>query len=249
MSFQYHNYVGPPATGPRPAILAVKAYVLKQWGGMHLGDFGVRSKRGGSSLSVHAYGAAWDWRYAGAPNTPGRAAADQVIAFLTTNGDALGIQAVHDYVQNRVWRISRPGQGPGWKVQTSGAEGGMGQAWAEWLHIEVHPSADGRSIEEKLAGAVPAPPVLTPAQAPSCPAPTLKLGCSGPTVVELQDILRLWRHDPGSSDGNFGPRTEAAVMSFQTALAHFGCGGADGSYGPRTAAAYTAFLNALPRAA
>jgi peptidoglycan hydrolase-like protein with peptidoglycan-binding domain len=77
----------------------------------------------------------------------------------------------------------------------------------------------------------------------------LKRGSAGPTVAELQDILRMWGHDPGRSDGRFGPRTEAALKGLQAGLARFGGGPADGIYGPRTAAAYVVFLNGLTRAA
>jgi hypothetical protein len=250
MALEYFEYTGEAAKGPRPAIIAVKQYVLRQWGGMHVGDFGVRNKRGGTSLSVHAYGAAWDWRYAGAPNTPGRAAADEVIQFLIEHHAAIGVQAVHDYTGNRIWRCSRPGQGSAWKQQKGGSgDGSMGAPWAQWLHIEIHPSADGRSIEDKLSGAVPPRPNDVPPVAAACPAPTLKLGTVGPTVAELQDILRMWGHDPGRSDGRFGPQTAAALKGLQAGLARFGGGPADGIYGPRTAAAYVVFLNGLTRAA
>jgi peptidoglycan hydrolase-like protein with peptidoglycan-binding domain len=40
-------------------------------------------------------------------------------------------------------------------------------------------------------------------------------GARGGDVVELQGLLRVAGHNPGIPDGYFGPRTEAAVRSFQ----------------------------------
>jgi spore coat assembly protein SafA len=45
--------------------------------------------------------------------------------------------------------------------------------------------------------------------------PTLKLGDRGPFVVNLQARLKSLGFDPGPIDGIFGPRTEAAVKSYQ----------------------------------
>lgn len=49
------------------------------------------------------------------------------------------------------------------------------------------------------------------------PTPTLRLGSNGADVARLQDLLRANGHDPGRSDGKFGPRTLAAVKAFQLA--------------------------------
>jgi spore germination protein YaaH len=43
----------------------------------------------------------------------------------------------------------------------------------------------------------------------------LAQGCTGPEVKELQQSLRAAGFDPGPIDGVFGPRTAAAVRSFQ----------------------------------
>ena len=45
---------------------------------------------------------------------------------------------------------------------------------------------------------------------------TLRRGCSGEEVKELQETLILKGYDPGTADGIFGGRTEAAVKAFQT---------------------------------
>ncbi|MGW1077642.1 peptidoglycan-binding domain-containing protein [Streptomyces sp. NPDC002537] len=53
----------------------------------------------------------------------------------------------------------------------------------------------------------------------------------GPTVEEAQCALRHWGYDVGSSvDGDFGPKTEAAVRAFQRTCRVE----SDGIVGPRT---------------
>jgi len=60
---------------------------------------------------------------------------------------------------------------------------------------------------------------------------TLQQGSSGPQVVDLQKKLQARGFDSGSTDGNFGPATAAAVAAFQR-----GAGlTADGVVGPQTA--------------
>jgi lysozyme len=55
----------------------------------------------------------------------------------------------------------------------------------------------------------------------------------GPKVLAIQQALLDAGFDPGPLDGQFGPRTEAAVINFQNS-----CGlTADGEVGPQTAAA------------
>jgi putative chitinase len=61
----------------------------------------------------------------------------------------------------------------------------------------------------------------------------LKLGSNGPNVSTLQDKLRERGFNPGATDGDFGPGTQAAVMAFQRSEGLL----ADGVVGPRTAAA------------
>lgn len=60
----------------------------------------------------------------------------------------------------------------------------------------------------------------------------LRLGSSGADVVALQDLLRAHGHDPGASDGRFGPKTGLAVRAFQTKRGL----SADGIVGPQTRA-------------
>ncbi len=62
---------------------------------------------------------------------------------------------------------------------------------------------------------------------------TLKEGAVGPEVATLQEQLKALGFDPGSVDGEFGPATEAAVISFQQSEGLL----ADGIVGPHTQAA------------
>jgi putative chitinase len=69
----------------------------------------------------------------------------------------------------------------------------------------------------------------------SSPQPTplpgvLRLGSRGPEVAELQRRLRAVGFDPGSTDGDFGQKTETAARAFQRSRALT----ADGVVGART---------------
>jgi peptidoglycan hydrolase-like protein with peptidoglycan-binding domain len=65
------------------------------------------------------------------------------------------------------------------------------------------------------------------------PPPTLREGSKGASVVTLQNKLKAAGFNPGAADGAFGPKTEAAVKSFQRARGLT----ADGVVGPKTWAA------------
>ena len=71
----------------------------------------------------------------------------------------------------------------------------------------------------------------SPLSAASSPSkPTLKLGSSGASVKTLQQALANAGFSPGAVDGQFGPKTAAAVKSFQSAKGLV----ADGVVGPKT---------------
>lgn len=63
----------------------------------------------------------------------------------------------------------------------------------------------------------------------------LKEGSRGPAVSQLQEALKDKGFNPGQVDGVFGPRTEAALKSFQQSRGI----AADGIYGPQSRAAFS----------
>ncbi|NLI92724.1 MAG: hydrolase [Peptococcaceae bacterium] len=63
----------------------------------------------------------------------------------------------------------------------------------------------------------------------------LKLGSTGPDVVQLQTELNYLGYNVGAADGIFGTKTQAGVINFQTAKSLK----ADGIVGPITANALT----------
>lgn len=134
-----------------PNLDAIGRYLRARWGGQSLGCYVVRPVVGGSRPSSHSYGAALDWRYAN-PG-PGRdVLLRDILPWLVNHSAELGIQALHDYVGSRIWRANRSGDANGgWKKQSPGSQ--MGQSWAQWIHVEVHPDAwaDGRSVEDRIA--------------------------------------------------------------------------------------------------
>jgi peptidoglycan hydrolase-like protein with peptidoglycan-binding domain len=167
---------------------------------------------------------------------------------------------VHDYQGTRFWKSFS-----GWQTGKPNPKTGMGQPWAQWLHIErTWQSANqATSIEALLGGAgIGAPADTAPAQAPAPPPdavdqqrtllPTgpLRRGSSGADVGRLQDFLRQFGFAEFTrSDGVFGPRTEAAVIKAQQDLAAKSLYTAeiDGVWGPKTHAAATQLLASLGR--
>ena len=231
---------------------ALAAFLQSRWGGVNLGCLSKppRPMRGGGQPSLHCWGMALDWRWAG-PG-PGRAAADDMIAFFLDHAGALGVQAVHDYERCRYWKSYN-----GWNTAKKSGATGFGQAWAQWLHIERTWAAanDDRSIEQALrdagraTGTTPGAlktVVATPGKV-VLPDPVLKRGDTGAHVARLQDFVRFFGFaDFARSDGEFGPRTERAVRAAQTELAarQLYTGKVDGEYGPKSAAAAARFLAA-----
>jgi hypothetical protein len=226
------------AKGEAPAIETLQQYMLKRWSGQDLGSYGIRPVVGGKSLSTHSFGAAWDWRY----ENPGIGRAqmlNQVMPFLIDYSKELGIQYIGDYVGCRIWKADRSGDvNGGWKIQPVSSQ--MGQSWARWLHIEVHPDewADGAPVEDKIGiGSslpVPVPPFvpeygqfslwpLNPAK------PTLRVGSVGDPVRYLQGVLRKGGFGI-SIDGQFGDITTNFVRFYQGICGLL----ADGIVGPKT---------------
>lgn len=175
---------------------------------MGRGGFAIRTVRGGTALSTHAFGAALDIRW------PNRDLLEQtVLPFLVNYSAELGIQRVHDYAARRYWQA-----GSGWIGRPPGT-GDM-----QSIHIEVHPDAwkDGRPVSERVDGAKPNP--APPGNQPKLP---IKQGSTGNAVKAIQQLVGA------TIDGKFGPKTKTLVMTWQTAHGLV----ADGIVGPKTWAA------------
>lgn len=232
---------GSPYDRLSPNLALVRTDLGKRFGGYSLGGYGVRTVRGGTAWSSHAFGAAFDWRLDDA------AARGHAITWLVDNYVALGVQAVHDYVGCRIWRAGRyPGQPTStwWRPQQPSTTTGMGQAWAAWLHVETDRGNWGN--------AVPVDQRLDQAAAPTTPFDPANgvwglwpLDASKPTLRAvdtyvdareheatryLQGVLRRKAGQPIAVDGDFGPATDGAVRNLQRYLGMV----VDGVVGPKT---------------
>lgn len=248
-----YNWDAPPWEINQPCTVVMRTYMEERWGLTWLGTHGDRPIVGGEAPSTHAFGMAPDMRYE-SPG-PGLLVADtEIIPWLIATSKETGVQAIHHYRRSLIWRppgtSGRPIDSDGWRLQAKGTQ--MGQSWALWLHIEFHPSErmDGRSIQEKLDGIllpppqpqpeppiVVNPPVTPPAQQPGAThivdvtIEVIRRGSVGPKVAKCQAILNAnFGQDCGAADGNFGARTDEAVLNVQR---FFGLT-ADGVVGPKT---------------
>jgi hypothetical protein len=222
-------------------MLALLKYLTTRWGGSNLGILAkpAREMRSGTMPSMHNWGMALDWAW---KPGGGRKAADEAIEFLVTHANDLSIQAVHDYQGTRYWKSYAA-----WRPGTVSTTTGMGQDWATFLHVERTWAAanDARAIEATLAGSPNAAVAEAVAKdAGTLPTTNLKAGDVGAAVAAVQDYLRQHGFaDFKRSDGQFGPRTDAAVRAAQTAFAAKGLYTAaiDGIWGPKTSAAAKAY--------
>jgi hypothetical protein len=177
-----------------PALTSLRTGLLNMFPGTHnLGIYGVRDARGHPGVqSVHSFGAAFDISYRGLNRSVGLA----IIDWCLNNSDELDIQAIHDYIGGTIWRAVRdkPGTG-GWRPQNPQATG-MGQPWADWLHIECTEEGwgDGRPMEVKVGTA----------------RPNVTLASQGTHVAAAQAIMaEKAGQDVGPIDGWFGNRSLA----------------------------------------
>lgn len=120
------------------------------------------------------------------------------------------------------WVILHRGPILGHKDEPSCSTSCPGDTVEAWIHAG-HPGGSTNPVP------VPAPPRL-PLPPGGIHHPVLAIGSRGPAVLELQAHLNTVSHSGLVTDGNFGPRTKAAVVGFQT----FFKLGADGIAGPKT---------------
>ena len=225
------------------------------------GSWGVRTKRGKSSPSVHGTGRAFDmsWRKMENRGSGRYDDAHRVMEFLTRPdvADALGIEAVFDY-----WNHYGPhGRGykcdrGAWQVYDKKAFSGVP---GDWIHVELSPALadDPNAVNHFFlhfwnlyeGGAAPAAPAPASAPAPApAPAPkpaakvevvstswsgrSMRKGSRGDRVKVVQKALNDAGFPCGKADGKYGPVTEGAVKAFQQA--HPECGPVDGIVGKMT---------------
>jgi peptidoglycan hydrolase-like protein with peptidoglycan-binding domain len=120
-----------------------------------------------------------------------------------------------------------------WAVEHALSHGWSWEVQSEAWHLRLV-AFDSIPRDEKTAtsGAVP-------------PQPTLQVGSKGGQVAALQNLCLFFKWgDVGKADGQFGPRTEAAVKVLQGAVS----AKPDGQYGPKSAAALGAFLTSMAKA-
>jgi len=191
-------------------LKTLEDFVLAQWGGESLGIYNCREIRNGGKLSLHAEGRAFDWA------SPNRKAFDAAAAFLIAHSEALNVQALHDYDNQKLWRPGR-----GWRP------GRIGKGPRGEMHIERNwaGARDARAVEA----------IIGKPQATATDANGANTGNGlAPLVAAINEIKahELKRDDKGDNvklvqnllikhgaklkaDGTFGQKTEAAVKAFQ----------------------------------
>jgi hypothetical protein len=253
MSVETHFYnwglLADPAT-PKyhtcsPNLICLGNYLGKRFAMTNNGCYGQRPIRGGTTPSVHWWGAATDRNY------PDRLTAKNVIIpFLIDNSHELHVQAIHDYFGSRIWRAGRTSSVADahtswWKTNTT-AEG-MGDAWATYFHIETNPEGWGDAVDISARLGLAPPPVNPPPLPPSGVAivfpRVIKPGMEGPDVAMVQTVIRAPGAVGGSKtiivDGKYGAQTVTAVKNIQTAFKLT----PDGIIGPQTQAVFIQLAN------
>ena len=194
----------PPYESISPNLRELATYLIGTVGGQHLGlDDWNRPIRDGQKWSDHAYGAAVDWRYGPnwLPNTTPvevqRATiTDVVLPWLIDWSAELGVDAIHDYVGDRIWRAGRTKNLADahtlWWRKQNGAGSGMGESWARYLHVATSFASFGRATpitERGIPGVLDKPPQPTPEPTPQ-PEPE-------PPTVEEDDPMFIARNHAG----------------------------------------------------
>lgn len=151
IAHRFYDWSGgaPDGLGGRcsPRLLLVRRELADRWPFfVNLGCFGKRPIRGSTTVpSTHSWGAALDLGY---PPDEDPVIRDHVAGFLVAWSEELGLDLIGDYRRCRIWRAGRtPDMSDActvwWKAQRPSSVTGMGQPWANHLHLEVHPSRWG----------------------------------------------------------------------------------------------------------
>jgi murein L,D-transpeptidase YcbB/YkuD len=233
------------ARGKRPGLEGFVAAIQERSGGQlwNNGTYGIRSKRGKSSLSVHATGRAADIsrrKYGKHPGTS-RQNLEKVCDWLVEHAEDIGLEYLADYEYGnggRGWRCDRDD----WQIYRPGIIAGGGSG--DWLHLELQgEKADSTDWIDTVMASFPltsTAPAAAPSDDSCYPGSSTKRG-SRATARIRQIQEKLVEHDARNSrnsgplvvDGDFGAATDAAVKAFQDARGLT----VDGIVGPETWAA------------
>jgi peptidoglycan hydrolase-like protein with peptidoglycan-binding domain len=92
---------------------------------------------------------------------------------------------------------------------------GVSQAQTQGTGSQPAPQPSPAGTSQPTSQSSPAvSPAATPAAGSAAPA---RMGAPQEEVRRAQEALKAKGHDPGPLDGRMGPRTEAAIRSFQKA--------------------------------
>ena len=121
-----------------PNLDQLRAALTRRWRMKPLGCYGARNIAGTAVPSTHSWGAAIDLGYD--PDQRDVVEHD-VIAYLIAWSGEWNLSALHDYRGCRIWRAGRTADESEactlwWKAQKRSGHG-MGQSWANWLHLET----------------------------------------------------------------------------------------------------------------
>ena len=225
-----------PYTGNKDAVHAARREgtkvladaLMQKFGLTNLGIFADRAVKGSSNpnppKSVHA-----TWRAVDLGGNPDQL--KSVIGFLYDNRDALGIEEIHDY--SSAYMPNPLGWGAGYRCDkdkwTVYDRNRIGSPGGKWVHYEISPAmADNpdavRAALSAIASGSPAPAAPAPAQASSnngggapaglkfeYPGSPVKLGSKGDAAKLVQAIIGV------TADGDFGPKSDAALKAWQKA--------------------------------
>lgn len=203
------------ASGKRAGFEMLMDLLESHFGLWNNGTYGVRPKRGKSSMSVHATGRAGDLSWRGAPyrGTGNYQDAVRMMEWLEKHADALEIEAIFDYYPapwGRGYKCDRDAFTVYDRKAFSGTPGG------DWVHIEVSnkyaddPKYYSDYFAKHLGKGVPAPkPAKKTSKKPVGKDPWLQVGSKGAKVKEVQAIVGA------KADGDYGSKTEAAVKKWQ----------------------------------
>ena len=196
------------AGGKRAGLEKLVDLLEREFGLWNNGTWVVRRMRNKVKMSVHSTGRAADlsWRAGKYPGTGRYEDAARLMNFLTDHAELLEVEAVFDYYPKpygRGYKCDRDAWRKYWFRAFSGTPGG------DWVHIEIsNRYADDPAYYEdvvtKLLGHMP-----VEKNARAYPGRPLKKGSKGRYVKLVQEKVGA------TQDGDFGPKTEAAVKKWQ----------------------------------